>query len=84
LNPIGYDDIIWDPPETLYDLGFSWPSLRGCGTAMIILFVMMAMVLLAPTALRRERRRREGYKRVMPGHRQAAAVATSYERRVVA
>jgi hypothetical protein len=79
---MGYDDIIWDPPETLDDLGFSWPSLKGCGTAMLILSVMMAVVMLAPMALRRERRRREGYKRVMSGHRQAAG--TSYERRAVA
>ena len=44
---------------------------------------MMAMVLLAPVALRRERRRREGYKRVKSVHRQAAAAA-AYEQRVVA
>ncbi|KAL3784767.1 hypothetical protein ACHAW5_008138 [Stephanodiscus triporus] len=82
LNPTGYDDIIWDPPDTWSDLGFSWPSLRGGGTGMIIVCVMMSMVLLAPVALRRERRRREGYKRVKSVHRQAAAAA--YEQRVVA
>ncbi len=40
LNPMGYDNIIWDPPETWSDLGFHWPSLcsgmvvmRDCGNS---------------------------------------------------
>ena len=83
LNPTGYDDIVWDPPDKLSDLGFSWPSLRGggAGTGMMIVCVMAAMILLAPVALRRERRRREGYKRVKSANRQSA---TAYERRAVA
>jgi hypothetical protein len=88
LNPTGYDDVIWDPPDTLSDLGFSWPSLGGggAGTGMIIVCAMAATTLLAPVALRRGRRRREGYARVKSAERQAAAAsaAAAYERRAVA
>lgn len=41
LNPVGYDDIIWEPPETWSDLGFSGPDLRGgFGTTLVLLSMM--------------------------------------------
>lgn len=66
LSLVGYDDTIWEVPDTWSDLGFSWPSLRGSGRGMIIVGIMMITVLLAPLALmkRRRRQRREGYKHI--------------------
>ena len=70
-------------PGHVVRLGFQLaePEGGGAGTGMMIVCVMAAMILLAPVALRRERRRREGYKRVKSANRQSA---TAYERRAVA
>lgn len=71
LNTGGYDDIVWDFPDTWSDLGFTWPSLNddAAGRGMILVGGMVVLVLLAPLALmrrrsHRRRRQREGYKEV--------------------
>lgn len=62
MNPVGYDDMIWDPPETWADLGFSGPSF-GMGVLLVVC-VLGGILFAAPVILKEGRRRRDGYKRV--------------------
>ena len=75
---MGYDDIIWDPPETWEDLGFRGPSLRG-GMGILIVCLLAGILFAAPVVFRKHRRRVEGYIGVRSG-----PAAPEYERRVVA
>ena len=52
LNPVGYDDIIWDPPETWADLGFSGPSLKG---GFLIVCSLVGILLVAPMILKKKK-----------------------------
>merc|ERR1712216_161800 len=63
LNPVGYDDIIWDPIETLSDLGFSGPSLKG-GLGILLIICTLAGILLVAWPMVVKRNRRDGYMRV--------------------
>ena len=81
MNPTGYDDIVWDPPETWADLGFSGPSLRGGMGIMLIVCALAGIMLVAPVMLKKARRRRKGYRRVRAS---AGPPAPDYEQRVVA
>ncbi len=81
LNPTGYDDIIWDPPDTWSDLGFSGPSLKGGMGIIFTVLSMLGMLFVAPLALKKRRRRIDGYTRVKSVRRE---VAPEYEQRVVA
>ena len=58
---MGYDDIIWDPPETWADLGFSGPSLKG---GLLIVCSLVGILLVAPMILKKKKGRKDGYKRV--------------------
>ena len=89
---MGYDDIIWDPIETLSDLGFSGPSLKG-GLGILLIICTLAGILLVVWPMVVKRNRREGYMRVreameqVRSRAQRAAAATSsqgYEQAVLA
>ena len=54
-NPVAYDDIIWDPPETWADFGFSGPSLRVLTSGISTVSVMVAILLIAPLVFRKRR-----------------------------
>mmetsp|Transcript_5567 Transcript_5567/g.13916 ORF Transcript_5567/g.13916 Transcript_5567/m.13916 type:complete len:703 (-) Transcript_5567:494-2602(-) len=71
LNPTGYDDVIWDPPETIEDLGFAGPSVRGGMGILVVVCSLVAILFVAPLVLKRgrmiqwrSRGDREGYTRV--------------------
>jgi hypothetical protein len=61
LNPTGYDDIIWDPPETWSDLGFHGPSLRG-GMGVMVVFLSMMGILLVMRIVMSKKRRQKNWK----------------------
>lgn len=64
LNPVGYDDIIWDVPETLSDLGFSGPTLKGGMRIMLFICGLAGILLVAPVILKNGRQKRDGYRRI--------------------
>jgi len=78
LNPVGYNDIDWDPPEKLSDIGFTGPSLRGGLGIILVVGLLAGIFLLAPVVLKMGFRRREGYRSVSSG-----PGASDYERRLV-
>lgn len=80
LNPMGFDDVIWDPPETLADLGFTGPSLKASMGIAFIVAILAGILLMAPVVLkkRKSKQRRRGYERVGNGPDNAP----DYERRV--
>lgn len=73
---MGYDDIIWDPPETWADLGFSGPTLKG---GLLIVFSLVGILLVAPMIFKKKKGRRDGYKRVRSA---VGRTAPEYERAV--
>ena len=87
---MGYDDIIWDPIETLSDLGFSGPSLKG-GLGILLIICTLAGILLVVWPMVLKRNRRDGYMRVRTAMEQvrsraqrAAATSHGYEQAVLA
>ena len=88
---MGYDDIIWDPIETLSDLGFSGPSLKG-GLGILLIICTVAGILLFFWPMVVKRNRRDGYMRVRAAmeqvrsraQRSAAASSQGYEQAVLA
>jgi len=75
-NPMGYDDILWDPPETLADLGFRGPSLKLVSGGVVFLGLLVVGLFVAPMVFRQRRRATVGYVPVR------GAVAPEYERKV--
>ena len=69
----GFDDVVWDPPETWADLGFTGPRAAG----ILIVCVLAGIMLAAPAILKKGRQRRQGYSRVGPS-------GPEYEQRLVA
>lgn len=87
---MGYDDIIWDPIETLSDLGFSGPSLKG-GLGILLIICTVAGILLVVWPMVVKRNRRDGYMRVRAAMEEvrsraqrAAATSQGYEQAVLA
>ena len=76
-NPIAYDDIIWDPPETWADFGFSGPSLKLFTGGFLFVAVFVALLFVAPFVLRKHRQIRGGWVPVPSGN------SLDYEKRVV-
>ena len=72
LNPVAYDDIIWDPIETWRDIGFTGPSLRG-GMGILTIISLAGILLVAPMVLKKRKRARDGYRRVRPAQYERAA-----------
>jgi len=73
MNPRGFDDIVWDPPESIEDLGFHGPMLHW--PVVVLIGGLLGMLFVAPFVLRRRRRFFMGYKQVR---------SEDYERRVAA
>eukprot|EP00985_Skeletonema_marinoi_P002287 scaffold946_cov165-Skeletonema_marinoi.AAC.1 len=63
LSQAANDDVIWDPVETLADLGFRGPNLKGPMGVMLAAFILFA-VTVAPIVLNNKKKRRKGYSRV--------------------
>ena len=63
LNPAGFDDVVWDPPDALADLGFRGPSLKRPSAAILVV-ALAGTMLLAPAILRKRRRTGGGYRAV--------------------
>lgn len=59
MNPTGFDDIVYDRPEKLSDLGFRGPSFEGDGMelALIVGLLFAGILLMAPIVLKRKRTR---------------------------
>ena len=85
LNPIGYDDIIWDPVDTWADLGFRGPSLKGPAGVMLVAAFIAFVIIVAHVVLNKKRRRMKGYSRVpeYEGRVGGNGHAKVYEGRVV-
>jgi len=64
MNPVGYDDVVWDPPETFADLGFWGPSLSGGMGILKVVGALAGALLVAPLVLKTGRRRMDGYRSV--------------------
>jgi len=75
LNPMGYDDKVWDPEDSWSDLEFRGPSLKGGMGIVMIVGMLAGILLVAPVVLKRGRRMREGYNSVRS--------TPEYEQRVV-
>ena len=87
---MGYDDIIWDPIETLSDLGFSGPSLKG-GLGILLIICTVAGILLVVWPMVLKRNRLDGYMRVRAAMEEvrsraqrSAAASQGYEQAVLA
>ncbi len=66
LSQVAYDDVIWDPVETLADLGFRGPELKGFMGVVLAAFLLFGVVV-APivwNSKKKKRRTRNGYSRV--------------------
>jgi len=74
LNPVAYDDIVWDPVDTWADLGFHGPDLKGPMGVMLAAFVLFA-IIVAPIVFnnKKKRRRMKGYSRVPEYERRVGA-----------
>ena len=57
LAPVGYDDIVWDEPDKLSDVGFVAPSFVATG-----LIVVLSVLALALVVTMRWRKQLEGWK----------------------
>eukprot|EP00804_Cyclotella_cryptica_P029784 CCRYP_020653-RB/>CCRYP_020653-RB protein AED:0.30 eAED:0.30 QI:255/1/1/1/0.66/0.5/4/1655/442 len=73
-NPIGFDDIVWDPPETWADFGFSGPSLKVLSGGILTLGVLVVILFMSPFVLKKRRQIMGGWAPV--------SSAGDYERRV--
>jgi len=65
LNPVAYDDVDWEPEETLADLGFQGPDLKGFMGVVLTAFSLLA-IIVAPIVwyTKKKRRTMTGYSRV--------------------
>jgi hypothetical protein len=72
-NPVGFDDIIWDPPESWADIGFTAPSFEVLSGGMVVLSFLVFMLVVSPLVLRKRRQ-------IMGGWTPVGSV--DYERRV--
>ena len=77
LNPVAYDDIIWDPVETWADIGFFGPMLIGPTLVMLVAALVGFVVIVGHIVLNKQKRRRKvrmnGYSRIPEYERRVGA-----------
>jgi hypothetical protein len=47
----GYDDIVWDAPDTIFDLGFQWPALAP--HFLVMALCSLGAIMLTATTFKR-------------------------------
>ena len=73
LNPVAYDDIIWDPVDTWADLGFRGPSLIGPTLVMLVVACIGFVIIVGHVVLKKKESRMKGYSRVPEYERRVGA-----------